>query len=342
MPDTASPELAISLLDKLWQNGIKNLNILGREPFLYPHINTILQYACDRGFHVDITTNGTVISDNDIKFLASLGLRSIFFSIDGSSPEVNDAIRGDGVFHRALVAMQKLLAETKNKNSSIKVNVNTVLTKINASDIPAIIDLCSSNGVNGFKLSHLDLIGNASINSDRLFLKPTEEFKVAEEVVKIIPDYPELQFNILSSKPKFLEYLYKKYNAIFPVSISGCKACIEEIYLDPFGNISPCLSTYGGFSNVSHRNFENYNINVFECGEVPLCEHPFCKEFKHTFPLIKETYENYIPCNSCPYLTTLCYPCPLGFSSNVYLEELCYIAEKKLNELDIEENNEIK
>ena len=180
----------MNLLDKLWQNGITNLNILGREPFLYPYINTVLEYACDLGFKVDITTNGTVIKDTDIEFLVSLGLRSIFFSIDGSSPEIDDTIRGKGVFSKTLSTMQKFLAEREVQNSPLKINVNTVLTSINASDIPAIIDLCSLNGVNGFKLSHLDLIGNAALNSDNLFLKPKEEFKVAEEIMKIIPNYP--------------------------------------------------------------------------------------------------------------------------------------------------------
>lgn len=335
-PDYGNAESSINLLNKLWQNGITHLNILGKEPFLHPHINTILQYACKQGFQVDITTNGTMIKDSDISFLVSLGLQSIYFSIDGSSSRVNDIIRGEGVFRKALATMQKFLAEKERQKSSLQINVNTVLTLINASNIHDIIDLCSSNGVNVFKLSHLEPIGNASRHLNCMFLSPEAEFKVAEEVIKLIPNYSELKFNILSDKPKFLEYFYKKYKVVFPISISGCKACIKEIYVDPIGEIFPCLSTSAGFSNISSRHYKHYRINIFELEDKPIYKLPFYEEFNFAFPLIKDTYKNYIPCNSCPYLTTICYPCPLWSLNEVYLEELCLIVEKKLGKLNAE------
>ncbi len=324
-PDYIEFESAIELLNKLWQNNITHLNILGKEPFLYPHINTILQYACKQGFQVDITTNGTMIKDSDIPFLVNLGLQSIYFSLDGSSPQVNDTIRGDGVFHKTLVTMRKFLSEKERQRSSIQINVNTVLTKLNVLDVHNIIDLCSSIGVNVFKLSHLELIGNASRHFKRLFLSPEEEFKAAEEVIKEIPSYPELKFYVLSSKPKLLEYFYKKYKVTFPIGISGCKACIKEIYIDSIGNISPCLSTSVAFSN---RYCRPYKFNIFELEGKSIYSLPFYEEFKSAFPLIKNTYKNYIPCNTCAYLATICYPCPLGFLNGVHREELCLVAER--------------
>lgn len=327
-------ESSFNLLNTLWQNGITQLNILGKEPFLHPNINAVLQYACKLGFQVDITTNGTSIRDRDIDFLVSLGLRSIYFSIDGSSSEVNDIIRGNGVFNKVLATLQKFQAEKKRQKSSLHININTTLTKINSADIPNMVELCSSNGVNLFKLSRLDLLGNASLHLENLFLKPGEEFEVAERLMKIIPDYPELKFEILSSKPKILEYFYRRYKVVFPVSISGCKACIKEIYMDPYGNISPCPSTSPGFL-TSEGNYKRYKINIYEL-EDDIYRHPFYEEFKAAYPLVKETYKKYIPCNSCEYLTTICYPCPLGSSSvdKDKFEDLCFIADKKLSELD--------
>ncbi|NJD76514.1 MAG: radical SAM protein [Candidatus Methanoperedens sp.] len=327
-------EFAYDLLYKLRQNGITQLNILGKEPFLHPNINAILQYACKLGFQVDITTNGTSIRDRDIEFLVSLGLRCIYFSIDGSSPAVNDLIRGRGVFNKVISTLQKFQAEKKRQKSSLSINVNTTLTKINSVDILNMVELCSSNEVNFFKLSRLEPLGNASRHLKYLFLKPAEEFEVAERLIKIIPDYTELKFDILSSKPKILEYFYRRYKTVFPVRISGCKACIKEIYIDPFGNISPCPSTSLGFS-TSDGNYKRYKINIFEFQDN-ICKHPFYEEFKATYPLVKETYKKYIPCNSCDYLATICYPCPLGSSSidKYNLEDLCSIADKKLSELN--------
>jgi MoaA/NifB/PqqE/SkfB family radical SAM enzyme len=334
-PNCLNAESAINLLNKLWENNITQLNILGKEPFLHPHINTILQYACKQGFDVDITTNGTVIKDKDIGFLVSVGLRNIFFSLDGSSPQANDIIRGGGAFHKTLVTIQKFLAEKKRQGASLQINVNTVLTKINALDILNIIDLCSSSGVNFFNLSHLEPMGNAFRHLNRLMLKPEEEFEVVEGVIKRLPNYPELKFNILSSKPKILEYFYKKYKVVFPVSISGCKACTREIYIGPAGEISPCLSCYANSPNILDGYFKHGKTNIFELKDKPIYEMPCCEEFRSAFPLNRDSYKNYVPCNSCPYLTTICYPCPLGsLSSRPYLEDFCLIAEKKLSELE--------
>jgi MoaA/NifB/PqqE/SkfB family radical SAM enzyme len=275
-----------------------------------------------------------MIKENDIDFLVSLGMRSIFFSFDGSSPDVNDAIRGEGVFEKALATMQMFIEEKKKQKSPVRINVNTVLNRMNASNIPEIIDFCAYHGVNSYKLSHIDMIGNAETNSNSLYLTPREEFRAVERAIKSVQKYPEIQFSILSTKPKFLEYIYKKYGVAFPVNICGCKACIKEIYIDPTGHISPCLSTYEGFSKLLHNEDINYKIDIFESDDRPLAKYPFYKEFRRAFPLVKKTYKNYVPCNSCPYLATLCYPCPLGSTTNVNRDELCLIADEKLNEME--------
>jgi len=318
---------AIELLGILLENKITHLNILGKEPFLHPDIKSILHYACKHGFQVDITTNGTAIKEEDISFFANIGLNNIFFSIDGSCPDINDTIRGRGTFDKNLFTLQKFIDAKKRENKT-SISVNTVLTKVNAADIHNIIELCASNAIKSFKLSQLDLIGNAYINSNILALTPEEEFQIAEEVIKTIPNYPELIFDILSDKPLFLEYFYKKYQVALPVNICGCKACIKEIYISPNGDISPCLSTY-----PDHEFFDTQlksKINIFELKDKNIYKIPFFKLFQSAFPLIKETYKNYVPCNSCPYLTTICYPCPLNHSKPHIHEKLCAIAGEKM------------
>ena len=145
----------------------------------------------------------------------------------------------------------------KMEDNKLSNTQNTVLTKINASDINNIVELCSSNGVSLFKLSHLLDLGNAPHNSENLYLKPGEEFQIAEEVIKRTPNYTELAFDILSDKPIFLDFIYKKYKTVFPIRMSGCKACIKEIYVDPNGGISPCLATSAGFSNFSNGYYKH-------------------------------------------------------------------------------------
>ncbi|MGE5342949.1 MAG: radical SAM protein [Candidatus Omnitrophota bacterium] len=320
---------AIRLLNKLKDIGIDQLNILGKESFLHPDIFEILAHACKLGFIVDITTNGTSIKREDIPLLVDLGLRSIFFSFDGSTPEIHDRIRGQGVFEKASRTMEDVVKEKERKRSPLMVNVNTVLNKVNSADILNIVEFCSTRGISFFKLSFLLQSGQALSNLSELLLDPDEELDIAEEVVKIIPQYPNLTFEVLSDRPVILEYFYEKYKVPLPVPISGCKACKQEIYINPVGKISPCIEAlpYG----------KGYQMDIFELNDQSIFDTPFYSEFQSTFPLIKETYKNYSPCYSCPYLTTICYPCPLGSSNkNQVVEERCLIALKKMNELNDE------
>ena len=325
-----SEERAFYLLDIIWEKGIKNLTILGGEPFLYPHIYSVLSHACDLGFNVDITTNGTMIDYIEIDNLINIGLRSIFFSIDGSMPSINDAIRGPDVFKKTSESIGRLSELRESKGSSVYINVNTVLNKINSSNIPQIVELCSQYNIDCFKLSDLDLAGNALYNSDVLRLNRAEKIRSIQEIMKIIPNYPHIDFDILSSNPRFLEFLYENYDIEFPISISGCKACRKEIYIDPSGVISPCVSIYQD-PLLSGR----YTDSIFNLKDLPLSEHRIYREFKDNYQLIKDTYSTYTPCKTCPYLTTLCYPCPLGSSNEQNQIELCCIAEDELSKLGL-------
>jgi MoaA/NifB/PqqE/SkfB family radical SAM enzyme len=321
---------ALSVLDTLWGNGITHLVILGKEPFLHPDIFPIIQYAAQKGFQTDITTNGTTVNEIDIPRLISSGIRSIFFSLDGSCSKVNDVIRGQEVFQKTTKTLAELLREKKKENATIMINVNTVLNKVNASDIGNIVELCANLGVDLYRLSHMIDIGSASRNISDLYLSPADEFQVAEDILKHSSKYPKMSFDILSDKPLFLEFIYHKYNVTLPVRISGCKACSKEIYIDPLGWISPCLGTSMDLDRLLVDHNKRLQMSIFQLKDFPIKKMSIFQEFRQEYPLDKDTYKDFVPCNSCPYLTTICYPCPLDYKKKKNTEDLCLIAQKKL------------
>lgn len=326
-------EAVVNVLHILSQQGVRHLNILGKEPFLHPDIFAILENACSSGFNVDVTTNGTAIAEKDIARLVDLGLRSIYFSIDGASREVNDRIRGDGVFERVVRTMDRFINEKTRKDVRVMVNVNTVLTRLNQHRILDLLPFCWSHGVDLFRLSHLMVIGNAARNVDLLQLEAQDEFRVGETVASVMSDYPGLRSYILTDRPLFLEYLYERHGAELPVRLSGCKACMTEIYIDPVGRISPCLATSPGFSEASNGPYSHYDVSIFDLQSESTPSSPFAGSFILDYPFSGETYENYVPCASCPYLGTVCYPCPLDSSIGTHVEELCVIARAELERL---------
>ena len=94
---------------KLFQDKNRDTNVifLGGEPTMHPDLPHAIRYAKKLGYSsVTVDTNGYLFHDfldnvepSDIDFLS--------FSLDGPDPEINDPLRGDGVFDTCTKNLQK-------------------------------------------------------------------------------------------------------------------------------------------------------------------------------------------------------------------------------------------
>lgn len=94
--------------------GVKEYYFTGGEPFMNRDVLGILEDALALG-PATVLTNGTLLPQRTVGALAALAGASPYtlelrVSIDGVTPEMNDAIRGDGTFVRALEAVGRLAA----------------------------------------------------------------------------------------------------------------------------------------------------------------------------------------------------------------------------------------
>jgi uncharacterized Fe-S cluster-containing radical SAM superfamily protein len=94
--------------------GVKEYYFTGGEPFLHPDLVPILERTLQLG-PVTVLTNGTVLRDDWLDRLARAEACSIYslefrVSIDGPCSDMNDPVRGEGTFERALCGVEKLLA----------------------------------------------------------------------------------------------------------------------------------------------------------------------------------------------------------------------------------------
>lgn len=93
--------------------GVKEYYFTGGEPFMNREMEGILQDALSLG-PATVLTNATLIPDRRAKRLAELAAESIYtlelrVSLDGVTPEANDAIRGDEAFSRCLQGVENLV-----------------------------------------------------------------------------------------------------------------------------------------------------------------------------------------------------------------------------------------
>ncbi|RLG01440.1 hypothetical protein DRN58_01775 [Thermococci archaeon] len=148
-----------TLIDDLATLKIFDLVITGGEPLLRNDLIEILHYCNSKNIHVTLFTNGTLINDEFIDKIKNL---SIFLrvSLDGATEEMNDFVRGTGVYKKVISAIKKSVS------ANIPTGIATVIYKNNFSEYDKMIDLAKELGVSEFEMSPIILIGNAMTNQE--------------------------------------------------------------------------------------------------------------------------------------------------------------------------------
>jgi hypothetical protein len=106
-------EQMVERMDEAVALGVKEFGFTGGEPFMHPRIIETLAYALDRAPSL-ILTNGTLFRPKMCDRLRDLVAKAkhpltIRVSLDGETPEQNDAVRGEGAFERAMEGVRALL-----------------------------------------------------------------------------------------------------------------------------------------------------------------------------------------------------------------------------------------
>jgi MoaA/NifB/PqqE/SkfB family radical SAM enzyme len=123
------------IIDGLADHGGTSVTLSGGEPLLHPEIKKILRHAASI-LEIRLLTNGTLINREWAKFLSGLDI-DVQISIDGSTKEIHDSIRGKGAFEKSLKALEYLQVA----GMGDRINFSTTVMKQNLDDLPAIISL---------------------------------------------------------------------------------------------------------------------------------------------------------------------------------------------------------
>jgi mycofactocin biosynthetic radical S-adenosylmethionine protein MftC len=110
-PDELSTLEAKALLDEWAGMKVFYINVGGGEPMTRPDFFELMEYAIARRIGVKFSTNGTLVNRSAARWIATTDYMDVQISLDGLTPEVNDAIRGAGSLSRARRAMELLAAE---------------------------------------------------------------------------------------------------------------------------------------------------------------------------------------------------------------------------------------
>ena len=107
-PRELSTEECKALIDEFERMQIFYVNIGGGEPTVRPDFWELLDYAVEHHVGVKFSTNGFRITPERAAKLAATDYVDVQISLDGATPEVNDAVRGRGTYDAALKAMANM------------------------------------------------------------------------------------------------------------------------------------------------------------------------------------------------------------------------------------------
>ncbi len=206
------------------------LSITGGEPFvvqdkmfsLLNHIDTLQSVH-----HFDILTNGCFIHEDILGDLKSLKkLRRIQLSLEGSSPHINDQIRGSGSFQKALDAIRLL------KKNDFQIAVMMTISNFNKDEFDPVIDLLEKEGVDTFAAERFIPEGKGAGLEDQ-FLSSVQLKQIFTKI------YTRA---LKQKKPRILLYrpLFSLLNGHDPTVGAMCSAGTNALTIMHDGTILPC------------------------------------------------------------------------------------------------------
>lgn len=157
-PGELSTSEVFTVMDDLKAFRVPVLILSGGEPLLRPDIFAIAQRAKAMGFYVGLSSNGTLINENNIRNIADIGFDYVGISLDGIEATHDKFRRKQGAFKESLHGISLC------REAGIKVGVRFTLTQDNAHNLQALLQLVADEGIDKFYLSHLNYAGRGNIN----------------------------------------------------------------------------------------------------------------------------------------------------------------------------------
>lgn len=170
-------ERLLAVIDEARSLGVKRFFFTGGEPFVRRDIFQLMDAAlADPDAELVILTNAMLLRDRRLEELAGRDrdrLR-LQISLDGSRPETNDPIRGEGSFGSTVSGIHNVV------KLGFPVTITTAITSRNADDVPRVTELLPTLGVQNHHLLWLHKRGRA----EALGLDATPPVEKVIEVVR--------------------------------------------------------------------------------------------------------------------------------------------------------------
>ena len=165
------------------QMGVREIRLCGGgEPMYNPDVIVpMFREIKALGMRGCITTNGTMFTEDTCKLMVDIGWDRMEFSIDGSTKETHEGLRGvPGCFQRSVEAVRQICGYRRVKGvKSPFITISFVVNNKNFREIPQMVELFGPMGVDELSLLTLHPKGMAG---DTLVIPTTEKAELWEVI----------------------------------------------------------------------------------------------------------------------------------------------------------------
>jgi heme b synthase len=285
-PDELTTDEVLALIDDIAAFARPVFVISGGEPLMRADIFDIAAYANERGLRVAMSPNGTLITPESVERMKAAGVKRISVSIDGSTAERHDAIRGvSGAFEGAVRGLEACRA------GGLGFQLNTTVIRHNIDDLAAVHRRAIALGAEAWHVFMLVPTGRGQIDDEISPLQYEDTLNWIYETALASP----IPIRVTCG-PHFMRIVAQRQHEGSPPNLvrSGHGRGLDAMS-------KGCLAG-NGFCFVSHRG------EVYPCGYFPVLagnvrEQSF-REIYQQSPLFCELRDPNLlkgKCGVCPF-----------------------------------------
>jgi radical SAM protein with 4Fe4S-binding SPASM domain len=219
-----------------------------------------------------VSTNGTLLTAETVAELAARRV-DVQVSLDSPLARRHDAVRGRGVFEKAVAGVRRLVA------AGVPTTLSMVYTRENVAEIEPYLDLALALGVDEARFIPMRLIGRGGAHGA---LCP-DQAATFDHLVEILERRPELRRLLLRDYFSILLTILR-----FSSPRTGCGIGRKVVFIDADGTVYPC---------PNHTRPEHACGNLRDAGLKQIIES------SPVMNAVRERYQvtRYTRCRSCPF-----------------------------------------
>ena len=277
----------LQFFEELSRCAVMNVSLAGGEPFFRKDLKELIEGIVENKMRFTVLSNGTLITDDMIEFLAGTGrCDGVQVSIDGSKPETHDACRGKGNFQKAVDGIKCL------QRHGLPVQIRVTVNRHNVRDLEDIAELLLDDlKLSSFSTNAASYMGLCRQNVEEVGLSTADRTLAMETLLKLNKRYNNrisAQAGPLAEARMWpgMERARRNGNETIPDRgrLTACGCVMDKIAVRADGVIVPCTM-------LSHIELGRINKDdlkdiwqshpdmqaVRERRKIPLSDFEFCQ-----------------------------------------------------------------